>query len=199
MTDKILLYRGDNLIVDDNVVIDSFDANDVNIGTTLTVNNVAPGPNKFLGTDGANQLGFYTAPTAFGARSIYYVLQPQDINSAASYDIQFGFGINQLVGQINRTSSTVFTVLTAGTYLIEFALTITLPSTSENLITITVNTFPFARSYFFSSSSFGSATTIMSLNVGNTISVTSTRMGDASPKNVIPYSSSGQIMFTRLA
>lgn len=173
--------------------------NNVDITNTLTINNVAPLPSQVLGANGLGVLGWQSISATVFGKSIYYVNGPQDINSLASSTISFGPGYNGLVGQITRTSATIYTCDTAGIYLIEFALSVT-PSSSEVFIEITANGGPFARTNYYPNTSYTAATTILSLLVGAVISVRTTRVGvDATAKNALPYLSVGQLMFTRLA
>lgn len=176
----------------------SIDSVDIADTDGIKLNGVPPGVSQFLGSDGLGVLGWQSIPASFG-RSIYYVNQPQDLNSSPTGTVSFIGGYNNLVGQITFTSPTVFTVDTAGVYIIEFGCSV-VASASEVLVTIAVNTGAFARGFYNLASSYASASTILSLAVGNVIQVELTRTnGNAAPKNVLPYNSSGQIMFTRLA
>lgn len=196
----------DNVTTNDITALNSLNSlnncnfDNVDIASTLTVNNVPPVANQLLGTDGLGTLGWQPIPvvTPSLGRSIYYANQPQDINSAPSLNIQFGFGYNGLVGQITRLNTTDFQCDTAGTYQIEFAATV-VASSSSNLVEITVNGGPFAPTYYNPASNYAGCRTILSLPAGAIIRVRSTRQGvDATAKNIYPLNSSSYIQFSRV-
>jgi hypothetical protein len=109
MSDEVLIYRGSDLIVSSDLILDSVDA------ASLLINS-APILNGFAATNFTNAL---------------------NLNSGSATPVTLTFDAtnqqNNMTSSIIKQSTTVYQVLEAGVYLIQCVLNVTPSSSSVNI------------------------------------------------------------------